>query len=651
MFNYVKKAVVLSVLLSCIGAPAIHADWAEDGVAICTAGGIQDLPVILQDGSGGAIIAWRDNRTINTDIYAQRVDADGNILWLASAMPVCTALNSQSNPLIVPDGSDGAIIAWQDPRGSTLDIYAQRINSSGYIQWNTDGVPVCTGKIGLVLGGMISDGAGGAIITWHDRRYFTNDVFAQRIGPDGSAIWTADGVIISAPVRQQTYPLLASDGANGAIIAWQDSRDGAFDIYAQRIDAAGTVQWTADGIVICNSGQSQVYPQVVADGSGGAVIAWSDNRNTLDSDVFAQRVDAGGNVLWTANGVAVAATFYDQENCRLIPIGSGEVIVVWVDYRSGSDSDIYSQRIDAAGSSQWASNGIVVCGATGDQLAVELISNGLGGAIATWEDGRSGAGNCDLYAQRINPDGSAGWAADGVAICGAVQDQTAPKLTPDGGGGALIAWKDENSGAADIYGQRVDAGGHTVTATLLHDYSAFLSGLAIVLEWTLSEADEPVDFLVMRASGPSMTFGEIPSSGISRDGLFFSFIDRSCEPGMVYRYRIDVTDAGGRRVLFETGPITTPPMLPVLHQNIPNPFNPSTIIRYYLPEDCSVVLVVFDAGGATVRRLVDGYRRKGFHEEIWNGTNENGQPMSSGVYFYRLRTGKNRMSRKMILVR
>jgi len=132
MFNHARVIAIFLAIAILAATPSLQASWPSDGRAICTVPGTQDTPVIVADGLGGAIIVFRDNRAINTDIYAQRVDADGNVLWLVDAMPICTANNVQSLPLVIPDGSGGAIIAWQDFRsGNVVDIYAQRVNSSG----------------------------------------------------------------------------------------------------------------------------------------------------------------------------------------------------------------------------------------------------------------------------------------------------------------------------------------------------------------------------------------------------------------------------------------------------------------------------------------------------------------------------------------
>ncbi len=650
MFKHMKLTALLCVVSLSSGIPVLHAGWIEDGIAVCTMNGVQDIPVVVSDGSGGAIIAWRDDRVINTDIYAQRVDADGNVLWPSTAMPICTAPQSQSYPRIVSDGSGGAIIAWQDPRSGVPAIYIQRINEDGYIQWQAEGVPVCVDQTGLLIGQMISDGSGGAIIAWHDSRNFYNNVFVQKISSTGAIQWTVNGVSVGAVLAHQRYPVPASDGAGGAIIVWEDRRNGAADIYAQRIDAAGAVQWGADGIAVCTAAYVQTYPRIIADGSGGAVVAWEDRRNNNNYDIFAQRIDAAGAVQWAPGGVAVSATTYDQKDCRIVPLGSGDAMVAWVDYRGGGTSDIYAQRIAAGGVCQWTPNGVVVCGATGNQLKVQLTANGLGGAVATWEDERSGSGTFDLYAQRINGDGSSGWTEDGVVVCSATADQSTPQLAADQWGGASFTWMDEREGLGDIYSQKIDAAGEIGTATLLHSYSAAPRGSDIRIEWVLSEAGEDIDFYILRATEYSAAFVEIASAGISRDHLSFFFIDTGCEPGTVYRYQVDVRDGGERKVLFETGPIRTPAMTLHLGQNRPNPFNPSTRIDYYLPDACGVVLDIYNIKGEPVRRLVGGRRAGGSYTAVWDGRDEKGRRVGSGVYFYRLRAGKTVLSRKMVLL-
>ncbi len=92
----------------------------------------------------------------------------------------------------------------------------------------------------------------------------------------------------------QLYPTIVSDGSGGAIITWQDGRSGNVDIYAQRINASGAVQWTADGVAISTASNNQLIPTIVSDGSGGAIITWQDYRSGTTPDIYAQRVRSDG---------------------------------------------------------------------------------------------------------------------------------------------------------------------------------------------------------------------------------------------------------------------------------------------------------------------------------------------------------------------
>jgi hypothetical protein len=88
----------------------------------------------------------------------------------------------------------------------------------------------------------------------------------------------------------------------------------------------------------------------------------------------------------------------------------------------------------------------------------------------------------------------------------------------------------------------------------------------------------------------------------------------------------------------------------LLRQNEPNPFNPSTTIRFELPRDGHVTLDVFDVAGRRVASLLDGPRPAGTGSVTWNGRDVQGEPVSSGVYLYRLRQGELQSQRKMLLV-
>ena len=89
----------------------------------------------------------------------------------------------------------------------------------------------------------------------------------------------------------------------------------------------------------------------------------------------------------------------------------------------------------------------------------------------------------------------------------------------------------------------------------------------------------------------------------------------------------------------------------LLCQNHPNPFNPETSIEYYLPEEAHVSLTIFDARGNGIRTLSDAIEGAGDHAATWDGKNESGHAVSTGVYFYRIRMGDYAESRRMMLIK
>jgi hypothetical protein len=105
------------------------------------------------------------------------------------------------------------------------------------------------------------------------------------------------------------------------------------------------------------------------------------------------------------------------------------------------------------------------------------------------------------------------------------------------------------------------------------------------------------------------------------------------------------TDSGGEP------PQIDAPAKTVLYPNRPNPFNPTTTIRFGLARDAHVDLRIYDVSGRLVRTLVNGSMERQRHQVVWDGMDNASVPVSSGIYFYRLETGDFRDTRKMVVLR
>jgi hypothetical protein len=417
---------------------------------------------VVSDGEGGVIVCWQDWRNSNSDIYAQRIDATGASLWMDGGTALCTEPSGQATPRMIADGAGGVIVGWADYRSGHFDIYAQRVDASGNVLWTADGIALCTAArnqqfelVAPALPTLVSDGTGGAIVSWLDYRAggSDSDIYAQRVDASGNVLWATDGVVLCSPVSVQWDPAIVSDGAGGAIVAWADLRTTQWDVYAQRVSASGTVMWDADGIALCTAANGQYYHAAVSDGAGGAIVTWADfRRSTANNDVYAQRVDASGVVQWGPDGIALSTVGTSQWIPKIASDGAGGAIVTWYDNRSGV-YDIYAQRVDASATVRWGPEGLALCTAANTQDSPAIAADGAGGAVVVWSDDRSGEG--DIYAQRVDAAGAVPSPPNGFALCTARGSQSSPTILWEDGV-AYVAWEDFRSGGyPNIYAQRV----------------------------------------------------------------------------------------------------------------------------------------------------------------------------------------------------
>lgn len=384
--------------------------WTTDGIDVGQSIGYQKNFDVVADGFGGAIIAWVDSSTVGYTMYTQRLNGAGLTLWNAGGLAISATVSFISSPSILVDGTGGAIIAWSDDRVSsfsTLQIYTQHINASGITQWTANGIAISSVTSEQHNPVIVSDGLGGAIITYLDFRNGNSGIYAQRINASGAIQWILDGVAIAANANYQYYQHnIVTDGNSGAIISWSDTRTGNIDVYAQRISASGVTQWTPNGIKLTAANVSQVYSEIVSDGAGGVIISWLQYAG-VSFDLYAQRLNSSGVSQWAINGNVICSSFYNPGRGNIVSDGIGGAFLCWGNGRIGTGTgyDISAQHINALGVNQWTNNGTVVCNNGGDQGYNMTIIDGVSGAIITWQDLRNS--NNDIYAQKLNANGFA----------------------------------------------------------------------------------------------------------------------------------------------------------------------------------------------------------------------------------------------------
>jgi len=420
-------------------------------------------PPGIPDGAGGAYYVSYDVLQYHPDMSIQRIDSNGNPLWGANGLRISSSTKSKYGPAIISDGFGGAIVLWIEDN-NTMDygddnIRAQRISSTGELLWGSAGIDITRGG-SVAEPVMIPDGSGGAIVGWYSVADY--DPFIQRVSASGALLWRKDGVPVTRAVDGQFDLALAEDGNGGAYTVWTDRRTGWYAIYAQHLSGDGMPMWEQDGLRLSTGEWYSMGANVVSDGAGGAIFAWHDLRNHLlypednsinRNDIYAVRLNSEGQHLWNPTGVSVVSGFQaiparispsgGPTRLNMVTDGQGGAIMAWLDLRNRETTvhgkwDIYAQRLNSAGEQVWTPGGRPVIAADGKQDAPTLIPDGDGGALFAWHDDRSG--NFDIFIQQLKADGSLRWGNTGIWAHSGNKDQVNPFMIHLGGNRLAINW-------------------------------------------------------------------------------------------------------------------------------------------------------------------------------------------------------------------
>lgn len=455
-----KIALLLSLVIACLGLSA-GLLW-NDAVAIRQGVNIEWFRTGIDTNDGGAIYVWSDTKLGERDLWAQKVDAAGNLVW-GTPLLIDGKPDRQEDPVITRTSDNNYIIAWIDfSNDLDGDVYAQKINAQGEVLWQQGGKPVCT-LAGIQISlNMEPDNAGGAFIVWVDSRNPSKDLFGQRLSASGDPLWTVDGIPIANGIGEEIQNTMLPDGTGGMMIAYMHSYNGPEDLYAKRFLADGTMAW-AEPLPLCTLPGNQSGVRMAALNDGEFVFTWQDQRNE-NPDIYAQKVNLAGQTMWPdptiVYGDQELQVSVSQLNPRIVKTSDNAVIIIWEDHRLDSQNpDLFAQKIAANGTKLWAATGIPVCTAEFAQIGPRMSADTNGGCFVVWDDLRNGnSPNDDIYAQHLSGTGEALWDANGKAICTAPNQQNG-SLVKFAGGSVYINWMDIRNGSVGIYYQVLNPAG------------------------------------------------------------------------------------------------------------------------------------------------------------------------------------------------
>ncbi len=189
-----------------------------------------------------------------------------------------------------------------------------------------------------------------------------------------------------------------------------------------------------------------------------------------------------------------------------------------------------------------------------------------------------------------------------------------------------------------------------LVATMIRWFDAVEESGAVRVSWETISDDEVLGFQVLRRDSEGANTTVVSGRALLPVDAR-SFVDRSVSPGEQHEYVLVVVLADGSEIRSVPATVTVGTGNLALYQNYPNPFNPSTTISFTLPKKGTASLKIYNIEGKLVRTLVHGILDAGYKEYSWNGSDHQGVPVSSGIYFYCLKAGGKVLTKKMALLK
>lgn len=465
-------------------------DWVDNGAALRQGYHIEWQRTADVGLSGEVIFAWSDTRDGGRDIYAKKIDQNGNDVWDVDGQIVVKADGRQEDPQLVSDNNGGAYIIWKDYRyePDDGDFFAQHILSDGSLAWDPLGVPLTTVSGKQTSPNLCVDGQGGAFAIWKDESQGSGipDLYGTHLGE--TVLNPGIGVLLNSSDLSYGGVSLEVASAGSALLVWSYTvGSNNEDLYAQRIDTSCNTLWSTPqegGIPFYQGDGVQESPRVTYYNEEYSIVVWEDDRSGND-DIYAQFLSMDGLVFYDSSGLLVSSGVDRQYKPRVKANNQG-AYVAWYDLRDNMgatpvNNDIYIQRITLENGIEWDNELPIARGSFYDNLSFvpdntesRLTVDLNGNAYVTWMNDSSIEGEYDISIQLINSNGDILFNENGLIISDADKRQESPIVRSDNFGGAFVVWGDKRNGSIGIYAQHIQSDG---SISLLDDGKEFYWGI------------------------------------------------------------------------------------------------------------------------------------------------------------------------------
>ena len=366
--------------------------------------------------------------------------------------------------------SDGGVyVAWLSD-GNNYHVYLQRLNSSGVPQWADNGMVVSDNTnaswIAVYHLNLAVDSEDNAIITTVDQRTGGQwNVYAYKVGPNGSMLWGDDGLALTDSSVSNISPRLAVLSDNSAVVTWTHNDN---TVLFQRISSAGALLW-GTGILIADDDATLISPQPIVTAEGDVLIQWIRQTGPFwaaNSELYLQKYDYGGNPQWINPIIAAGPVVFPMGNWSQQSVAGANSgsFSAWTEM-SGNVQSAGVQYITGEGALSWIGGVDLSTNSSNFHISPQLtIANDTQELMAIWKEKTGSQTQIGVYAQRLDNGGNRLWGANGTAVVALNSSYDYLDLSVAGFGEDMIATYIEQSVNmnGDIYAARLDADGNSV---------------------------------------------------------------------------------------------------------------------------------------------------------------------------------------------
>lgn len=452
--------VVALLLPTLASGPTALAQWSADpavNTPIATRPDVQEQSKLSPDGSGGWYVSWYDNdpnggTPFGYDVYLQRLDASGRLLWpLPGLLVADRGVSWTTDYDLVADRDGNAVLAFVDDRWGTWTITVAKVSPSGDMLWGPDGVQV--GEPDVEKGTpMLALVDGDVVVAYWDSR----GVGVTRLCADGGHAWTQH--IASPAYRMYLVADVVAADAGSVIVSFtfngfQTSAGSIIHLLANKFAADGRRLWGDVGIAVYKAGYlaEAQFPRMTPDGRGGMLVAFRTIWPL--AELYVQHVTGEGQLRWGPKAAAVAEmpSYLRRDPALTYDPATRETIVVYVDERNGQA--VHAQKLDARGARLWGPDGVELRTWTENGIgSIRSVRHGDEVGVYWGESTPEWPPRNTVYGARLDIAGQLLCAMFPVATFDPFRSLVVASA-PDGMD--VLSWTDARADEGDVYAQNV----------------------------------------------------------------------------------------------------------------------------------------------------------------------------------------------------